>query len=183
MQNASRENWRTMKKVHGGKSHEELRHSTSSLSSLLKLLNLSCKNLEGLKQEIDKDISVAMHIDVTETKTQADITANMKWCWEIFDHINVQKLFLYATGKSQGFLIWFNAGIPLIVHRTRQCIEIRFRLISIIEIYFFCMQPYLTCSVILSTQLCMKGIGYCLQCLIHLNWYENLNISQQGTTL
>jgi len=59
MQNASRENWRTMKKVHRGKSHEELRHSITSLSSSLNSLIFSSENLDGLKQEMhDKDISV-----------------------------------------------------------------------------------------------------------------------------
>lgn len=76
MQNASRENWRTMKKVHRGKSHEELRHSITSLSTSINSLNLSSENLDRLHEKMkDKDISVAMHIDTTEAKVQAARTA------------------------------------------------------------------------------------------------------------
>mmetsp|Transcript_13417 Transcript_13417/g.24031 ORF Transcript_13417/g.24031 Transcript_13417/m.24031 type:complete len:275 (-) Transcript_13417:54-878(-) len=58
MQNASRENWRTMKKVHRGKSHEELRHSITSLGSSLNSFTFSSENLGSLHQEKkDRDVT------------------------------------------------------------------------------------------------------------------------------
>jgi len=56
MQNASRENWRTLQQRHRGKSHEDLRQSIRSSSSSLNSLGLSSENLEGLETATQKQV-------------------------------------------------------------------------------------------------------------------------------
>jgi len=53
MQNTSRDNWRIMQKVHRGKSHEELRHSITSLSSSINSMVLSSEMVNRL--QVDQD--------------------------------------------------------------------------------------------------------------------------------
>jgi len=77
MQNASRENWRMMKKVNQGKSHEELRHSITSLGPSLNSFTFSSENLGTLHHEKkDRDVAApSTQIDMAEAKVQAARTA------------------------------------------------------------------------------------------------------------
>lgn len=83
LQNASRENWREMRRSNRGKSHDELRRSITSLSSSLSSVNFaradSTAELLDQGQETKlsetKDIDTTCGIDFPEKKVQAARTA------------------------------------------------------------------------------------------------------------
>mmetsp|Transcript_4896 Transcript_4896/g.10535 ORF Transcript_4896/g.10535 Transcript_4896/m.10535 type:complete len:293 (+) Transcript_4896:80-958(+) len=79
MQNASRDSWRTMKKIHRGKmSHEDLRRSLSSSFGSLNLssanLNSSSKNLDGQHKEGKDNTQVSalpLEVNMSDKKVRA----------------------------------------------------------------------------------------------------------------